>query len=167
MSTTPPPPQGPPSPGPYGQFVPGGQHPPQFPHGAGWQQVMPMPAGVRAARITAFVLAGLCLVGTVLAGVLGGPRVAGAVFSGGMLNLVVGILACRYHSAGNGSRIASIVLAALQILVAVGSIARSAGAGLVPLVGAIALVGLLSQPSAKAWFTRPIRSAQSPGVGPV
>ncbi|WP_433855228.1 hypothetical protein [Streptomyces kronopolitis] len=125
-----------------------------------------MPGTVRAARITALVMAGVCLVGTVLGGVLGGPRLAGAAFAGGVLNLVVGILALRYGSAGKGVRVASIVLASMQILVGLGAMAR-AGSGLLPLAGAITLVALLSQASAKAWFTRPFRSAPSPGVRPM
>ncbi|MFF9786331.1 hypothetical protein [Streptomyces nigrescens] len=151
MNTASPSPQGPQTDAVYGQH---GQAPAPFSHGGDWQSVTKMPGNVRAAQILAFVMAGLCLVGTALGGVLGGPRLAGAVFAGGVLNLVVGILAFRFHRAGNGARIASIVLASVQMVFALGAVARMAGGGLVPMAGAIALVVLLSQSSAKAWFTR-------------
>lgn len=148
----------------HGQFVPHEQPPAPFPRGSGPQSVERMPGTVRAARITALVLAGACLAGTVLGGVLGGPRLAGAAFAGGVLNLVVGILAVRYDSARKGIRIASIVLASMQILVGLGAMARTPGNGLLPLAGAITLVALLSQSSAKAWFTGRSAPDRLPGV---
>ncbi|MFF3495314.1 hypothetical protein ACFYWS_28650 [Streptomyces sp. NPDC002795] len=70
---------------------------------------------------------------------------------------MIGGFALRFGSAGNSARVTVIVLAGVQILVFLGGMSRNRRAsGIVPLLGAIALVVLLSQASARQWFKRPL-----------
>lgn len=115
----------------------------------------PMPTSVRAARIVAFVVAVLSVAASVLAGVLGDSRLAGAVMGANLLNLVLGMLAFGFSAGRNGLRITCIVLAAMQVLFTFGALTRLAGGGgLLPLAADIALIVLLAQSSAKTWFKR-------------
>ncbi|WP_367044653.1 hypothetical protein [Streptomyces sp. Je 1-332] len=135
-------------------------------YGYGYGPVQPqkMPGGVRAAQVIIWVLSGMCLLGSVLGGVLYGPRVAGAVLGGNFLLIPLCVLAFRYHLPGHGKRVASIVLSSVQILVGFGALGRGGGPGALILVGcSIALVILLSQGGAGAWFKRPRTPA--PGQG--
>ncbi|MFF9816215.1 hypothetical protein [Streptomyces sp. NPDC014006] len=59
-------------------------------------------------------------------------------------------------------RIASVVLAGVQILIALGATANGTPGGIVPLGGAIAVIVLLSRRSASQWFGRP----RTPAVPP-
>ncbi|MBO1329728.1 hypothetical protein [Streptomyces sp. VRA16 Mangrove soil] len=125
----------------------------------GMPPVMLMPPSVRAARIVAQVLAGLIIVTAVAIGVVAGPEAAGEVIGSSLLTLVVASLSWRFHCAGNGLRITSIILSSMQIFFALGAVAEHVkGGGVLPLGSSIALVTLLSQSSAKAWFTRPFHA---------
>ncbi|MFG7947089.1 hypothetical protein [Streptomyces cacaoi] len=114
----------------------------------------PLPTSVQAARVVAFTIAVLAVAVSVLAGQLDGPRTAGAVLGANLLNLVIGCLAFRFASGRSGVRVTCIILAALQILFTLGAMARTAGSGLLPLAADIALIVLMTQSSAKAWFQR-------------
>ncbi|MDC0773049.1 hypothetical protein [Streptomyces sp. HD] len=116
---------------------------------------------MRAAQIVIWVMAGAGLLFTFLVAAVSGARASGQFFSSFLLTVPLFVLAFRYPKAGNGVRIASIVLASVQIVLGLGSLAnRVAGApvalgGAIALAGAIALVVLLSQGAASAWFRRP------------
>ncbi|MEU5957516.1 hypothetical protein [Streptomyces sp. NPDC047525] len=119
-------------------------------------QPQKMPGGVRAAQVIIWVLSGMCLIGSVIGGAMYGPRAAGAVLGGNFLLIPLCVLAFRYHLPGHGKRVASIVLSSVQILVGFGALGRGGGPGALILVGcSIALVILLSQGAAGAWFKRP------------
>ncbi|MFH8797980.1 hypothetical protein ACH4F6_00030 [Streptomyces sp. NPDC017936] len=154
-------PYGPPgpygAPGPYG---PGtwGPHPqpfaPPFP--------LTMPASVRSAQVVNFVIAGLGSLLTVVVGAAAGAEAAGRSLAGYLTAFVLCVLAFLYPKAGNGVRVASVVLAVLQILAGAGAAANHDSGGVVPLGGAIAVVVLLTQRSAIQWFGRP----RTPGAPP-
>ncbi|MER5260018.1 MULTISPECIES: hypothetical protein [unclassified Streptomyces] len=115
-----------------------------------------MPGGVRAAQVIIWVLSGMCLLGSVIAGAMYGPQAAGAVLGANFLLIPLCVLAFRFDLPGHGKRVASIVLSSVQILVGLGALGRNAGPGALLLVGcSIALVILLSQGAAGAWFKRP------------
>lgn len=115
-----------------------------------------MPSSVRVARVLAFVLVGLCIIGSIAMGALLGPEAAGQVLGSSLLVLVIGGFALSFRSAGNGARVTVIVLASVQILLFLAAMGRSQSAsGILPLAGTIALIVLLSQASAGQWFKRP------------
>ncbi|MGP3777129.1 hypothetical protein ACTWJ8_40475 (plasmid) [Streptomyces sp. SDT5-1] len=115
-----------------------------------------MPTSVRAARIINFATMGLAVVMTIAVGYVSGAEAAGAVFGTHLMGCVLFIMAFCYHSAGNWSRITSIVLACIQILMALrGAATGTAPGGIFALIGALALIVTLSQKSAGAWFKRP------------
>ncbi|MFI9821688.1 hypothetical protein ACIHFC_14630 [Streptomyces sp. NPDC052013] len=114
-----------------------------------------MPGPVRAAQVVVFATLGLGVLLTVLVAVGAGAQASGRFFSTYLMTLVLFVLAFRYPKAGNGVRVASIVLACVQILFALSATARGVPLGIVPLGSAIAVVVLLSQGSAGAWFKRP------------
>ncbi|GGV69657.1 hypothetical protein GCM10010277_79960 [Streptomyces longisporoflavus] len=114
-----------------------------------------MPGSVRAAQVIIWTLSGMCLLGSVIGGALYGPEAAGAVLGSNFLLITLCVLAFRFHLPGHGKRVASIVLSSVQILVGFGALGRGAGPGGLILVGcSIALVILLGQGSAGAWFKR-------------
>ncbi|MEU6761266.1 hypothetical protein ABZ916_01970 [Streptomyces sp. NPDC046853] len=123
----------------------------------GFGPVLPqkMPGGVRAAQVIIWTLSGMCLLGSVIGGALYGPQTAGAVLGSNFLLIPLCVLAFRFHLPGNGKRVASIVLSSVQILVGFGALSRGGGLGALILVGcSIALVIMLSQGYAGAWFKR-------------
>jgi hypothetical protein len=125
-----------------------------------------MPGGVRAAQVIIWVLSGMCLLGSIIAGALYGGQVAGAVLGANFLLIPLCVLAFRFQVPGNGKRVASIVLSSVQILVGVSALGRGGGPGAVLLLGcSIALVILLSQGVAGAWFKRPRTPAPWQGQG--
>lgn len=135
-------------------------------YGQGYGPMPPqtMPSSVRAAQIIIWVLSGMCLLGSIIGGALYGPEVAGAVLGANFLLIALFVLSFRFQVPGHGKRVASIVLSSVQILMGLGSLGRGAGPGGLLLVGSsIALVVLLSQSSAGAWFKRPRTPA--PGQG--
>lgn len=145
---------------PYGQSPHGGEFGPEPVVTVDGVPTMLMPASVSAARIVALALAGLCVVMSIVVGVLNGSQAGGAVLGASFLVLVVAGLAARYHAAGNGVRITSIVLLGVQIAAGLAAAAQGTPGGLIPLLGAVALVVLLSQSTAKSWFTRPFVSGR-------
>ncbi|MEB8339648.1 hypothetical protein [Streptomyces endophyticus] len=168
---TTPPPQ---NPGPYGQQGPGyaqtpgyGQapgHAPGYGYGYGYgygpglgvPPMMEMPSSVRVARVLAFVLVGLSIIGSIAMGALMGAEAAGQVLGSSLLVLVIGGFALRFGSAGNSARVTVIVLASAQILLFLSTMGRSRSAsGILPLAGTIVVIVLLSQASARQWFKRP------------
>ncbi|RFU86693.1 hypothetical protein DY218_10760 [Streptomyces triticagri] len=118
---------------------------------------------MRAAQVLTYVMGGLALLGTVVVGARYGAQPAGATVGSNIFTFVLLFLGLTYgKNAGSGTRIASIVLASLHILAALGAAANGRTGGLLPLLCAIALIVLLSQRSAGAWFKRP-RYAPQPG----
>lgn len=145
MPDEPPPHQPPPhQPGPYAAPYP---YAPAAP--------LAMPGVVRAAQITIWAMTGLILLVSPLVGLAEGPRAAGQTFGQNLMGLVLFVLAFRYRTAGTGVRTTSIVLASIQILLALGGTARGVPGGAFALLGAITVVVLLSQGSAGQWFRRP------------
>ncbi|MGA4851010.1 hypothetical protein ACOBQB_33995 [Streptomyces sp. G5(2025)] len=128
-----------------------GQH--GFAHGP--QAPQRMPGVVRAAQIITWVLAGLTVLGAALAVAVVNPETGGATLGVNLCLLVTAGMAFRFASVGNGIRVTCIVLMSVQIAFALGGAANGNGAGLLPLLGAIAVVVLLSQSAAGAWFKRP------------
>ncbi|MFI9727456.1 hypothetical protein [Streptomyces sp. NPDC052092] len=150
-----PPPYGQPSaPAPYAQ--PYGQ-----PHG--WPGAAPqpgyavpagMPGPVRAAQVVIFATFGIAVLLTVLVAAGSGAEEAGRVFGTYLMVAVLFVLAFRFPRAGNGVRVASIVLASLQILFALGGAARGVPLGVLPLAAGVAVLVLLCRNSAKQCFRR-------------
>ncbi|MEU4011214.1 hypothetical protein AB0H30_22385 [Streptomyces pseudogriseolus] len=145
---------------PYGQ-APYGQSPYGQPHG--WPGAAPypppavpvgMPGPVRAAQIVIFATFGVGVLLTVLVAAGEGAEAAGRFFSGYLMPAVLFVLAFFFQKAGNGVRVASIVLACLQILFALSGTARGVPLGIVPLGTGIAVLVLLSREPAKQWFRR-------------
>lgn len=63
--------------------------------------------------------------------------------------------AFRFGDAGNGVRVTCIVLMSVEMLITIGNVSRGGSGGLLGLGAAIAVVVLLSQGAAAAWFKRP------------
>ncbi|WND34236.1 hypothetical protein RI578_08015 [Streptomyces sp. BB1-1-1] len=114
-----------------------------------------MPGSVRAAQILIWVMAGLVMLVVVIWGAGVGAEDAGRLFATNLMGWVLFVLAFRYGTGGNGVRVASIVLASVQIVMSLGGIAQGNGGGGLPLFGAIAIVVLLNQSAAAQWFKRP------------
>ncbi|MEU0337655.1 hypothetical protein ABZ092_01300 [Streptomyces bobili] len=114
-----------------------------------------MPGSVRAAQIVIWVLAGLMLLVVLVWGFGSSSEAAGRLTGANLMGWVLFGLSFRYPTAGNGVRIASIVLASLQIAMSLGGLSQGNGGGGFPLIGAIVVVILLNQGSAAHWFQRP------------
>ena len=114
-----------------------------------------MPTAVRAAQIAIRAMTGLTVLTSILVGLADGPRSSGASAGQNLLGYVLFVLAFRYGKAGNGVRITSIVLASVQILLALSGTVRGIVGGVFALVGAIVVVVLLSQGVTGQWFRRP------------
>ncbi|CAL9551776.1 hypothetical protein SUDANB21_04456 [Streptomyces sp. enrichment culture] len=113
-----------------------------------------MPGPVRAAQIVMFATFGIGVLLTVLVAADFGARESGRFFSSYLLPTVLFVPALRFRTAGNGVRMASIVLASLQIVFALGGAARGIPFGILPVGTGIAVLVLLCQTSAKQWFRR-------------
>ncbi|MGA5796554.1 hypothetical protein ACPC27_26015 [Streptomyces cellulosae] len=113
-----------------------------------------MPGPVRAAQIVMFATFGIGVLLTVLVAADFGARESGRFFSSYLMPTVLFVLALRFRTAGNGVRVASIVLASLQIVFALGGAARGIPFGVLPVGTGIAVLVLLCQTSAKQWFRR-------------
>ncbi|APA99916.1 hypothetical protein [Nocardia seriolae] len=131
--------------GPYG-YHPYGQLPP-YP--------TTMPGPVRAAQIISWLFGGLGIGLSVLAGVLGKPELCGALVAGFLPAFFLALFAFGYTVNGNGLRIAAIIFASFGILWGLGGMASKQPPGFLGLAASIAIVVLLSQRSAGAWFNRP------------
>src|SRR5690606_9316122 len=130
------------------------------------QQVFTMPGSVRASQIVIFATFGFGVLISIVVGVVVGPEEAGRAFSAYLMSLVLFILAFQYPKAGHGVRVASIVLASVQILFALSAAAQGVPLGIVPLGTGIALVVLLSQGTAGQWFRRPRANGVPPQYSP-
>ncbi|MEV0111632.1 hypothetical protein AB0H77_00050 [Streptomyces sp. NPDC050844] len=130
---------------------------PGYGYGYGYGPVAPqkMPGVVRAAQIVLWVLGGLLVLGSIGLIFTVNPETAGAALGVNVCLLVSAGMAFRYGTVGNGIRVTCIVLMSVQIAMALGGAANGNPAGLLPLLGAIAVVVLLSQGVAGAWFKRP------------
>ncbi len=170
---TPPPQQSPGTPGPYGRpstpspygqpygqsyGQPGPPHPYAQPPYAQPPYAPPLPAGmpgpVRAAQIVIFATFGIGVLLTVLVAADFGARESGRFFSSYLMPTVLLVPALRFRTAGNGVRVASIVLASLQIVFALSGAARGIPFGVLPAGTGIAVLVPLCQTSAKQWFRR-------------
>lgn len=114
-----------------------------------------MPGSVRSARIIAFVFGGLGVALIVAGAVFGGAEFAGALFATFLLPLIIAGCAFTFGTAGNRVRITVIVLAALQTLAGVGSMAQGAGGGVLNIAASVAILILMSKAESAAWFKRP------------
>ncbi|MET8895154.1 hypothetical protein [Streptomyces albogriseolus] len=153
---------------PYGQphAQPGAQSPyGRSPYGQphGWPGAAPtpyapvpagMPGPVRAAQIVIFATFGIGVLLTVLVAAGAGAEASGRFFGGYLMPAALFVLAFRFPTAGNGVRVASIVLACLQILFALGGAARGVPLGILPLGTGIAVLVLLCREPSKQWFRR-------------
>ncbi len=156
----PPPPSAPNTPQPGLPAYPGPAQDPghaygQYGFAPGLQVPQRMPGVVRAAQIVIWVLAGLTVLGSAMLIAVVNPETAGAALGVNLCLLVTAGMAFRFGSVGNGIRITCIVLMSVQIAMGLGGAANGNPVGLLPLLGAIAVVVLLSQGAAGAWFKRP------------
>ncbi len=148
---------------PYPQ-QPGAFPPPQpGAHAYGWTGTPPyygpsqppaMPGPVRAAQIVIFATLGAGVLLSVVVAAGAGAESSGRFFSTYLMTVVLCVLAFRFHTAGNGVRVACQVLSVVQILFTLSATAQGVQLGIVPLGSAIAVLVLLSQGSAKQWFRR-------------
>ncbi|MEV5977972.1 hypothetical protein [Streptomyces sp. NPDC052114] len=128
---------------------------PAYGYGYGPTAPQQMPGVVRAAQIVLWVLGGLLVFGVFGLIFTVNPETAGAALGVNICLLVSACMAFRFGTVGNGIRVTCIVLMSVQIAAALGGAASGNPAGLLPLLGAIAVVVLLSQGAAGAWFKRP------------
>ncbi|OQR65785.1 hypothetical protein B6E66_01520 [Streptomyces maremycinicus] len=114
-----------------------------------------MPGSVRAAQVVIWVMAGLTMLIVLVWGFGSSAEAAGRLTATNLMGWALFFMAFGYHKAGSGTRTTSIVLASVQIVFSLGGLANGTGGGGLPLIGAIAVVVLLNQNSAKSWFNRP------------
>ncbi|HET9383005.1 MAG TPA: hypothetical protein VFP69_19555 [Streptomyces sp.] len=154
-----------PQPGPYAPQIPPGPYAPPQPGAAPYAHPAPhgpyapaaplvMPGTVRAARVVVFVMAGLAVLLTALAAGASGAEAAGRFFAMFLMTIPLFVLAFRYGTGGNGVRVASIVLASVQLVLALSAAGRGTPGGIVPAAGALTLLLLLAPDPAGAWFRR-------------
>ncbi|MFI1203457.1 hypothetical protein ACH4VR_29175 [Streptomyces sp. NPDC020883] len=129
------------------------------PHPPGPYQMHPtgqpsMPRSVGAARVLAYIAAGVGALGTVVAGAAAGAEAAGAVVGSEFPVIGVSVCAAFFGRLGPGVRITAIVLASLMILFGLGALGRGIPAGIVQLPLGIAIVAALSQRQSGDWFRR-------------
>ncbi|MEU0684496.1 hypothetical protein [Streptomyces albogriseolus] len=142
------------TPSPYGQPSPYPQPPYAQPHS--WPAAVPagMPGPVRAAQIVIFAAFGVGVLLTVLVAAGAGAYGAGRFFGMHLMTAVLFVLAFRFPTAGNGVRVASVVLACLQIFFALSGTARGVPLGVLPLGTGVAVLVLLCREPSKQWFRR-------------
>ncbi|WP_460717661.1 hypothetical protein [Nocardia heshunensis] len=114
-----------------------------------------MPSSVRAAQVISLLFGGLSLLATVLLGVFAGADASGTAAGRFIIPMVIGLLALGFGSAGNGLRGTVAMLATLEALVSLGSVATKHPPGFLGLIASIAIVCALTQGSAAEWFKRP------------
>lgn len=129
---------------------------PGHPGIAGYPQApIRMPGTVRTAQVLSFVAAGLGVVLIVATGVVAGAEAAGRATAGSLLFLILGGLAFSFPTGGPGVRTAAIVLGALTALCGLGSATSGLPPSLLGMLIGGAVVILLAQRAAQAWFHRP------------
>ncbi|MFJ7100654.1 hypothetical protein [Streptomyces albogriseolus] len=138
------------TPSPYGQPSPYPQPPYAQPHS--WPAAVP--GAVRAAQIVIFAAFGVGVLLTVLVAAGAGAYGAGRFFGMHLMTAVLFVLAFRFPTAGNGVRVASVVLACLQIFFALSGTARGVPLGVLPLGTGVAVLVLLCREPSKQWFRR-------------
>jgi hypothetical protein len=99
-------------------------------------------------------MAGLGVTHTAVVAALSGAEPAGRSFAMYVMTVPLFVLAFRYATAGNGIRVASIVLASVQVLLALSATARGTAGGFLPLACTITVLFLLAPSTARAWFRR-------------
>ncbi|WP_461012114.1 hypothetical protein [Streptomyces capparidis] len=114
-----------------------------------------MPANVRAARITNFVTMGLCVLVGVIVGALEGWWIGVEKSAINLPGVALLVLAFWYGRGGAGVRISTIVVASIQILCSLINILKGSFGGFYALTGAIILIALFNQDTARHWFDRP------------
>ncbi|WP_433598159.1 hypothetical protein ACQPXH_20555 [Nocardia sp. CA-135953] len=129
-----------------------------------------LPGTVRAARWIINIFAIIGVVGTVGLAAFRDSYVAGANSTGYLFFWILAIVALFFRRGGNGVRVAAIVLAILQSLIALGSVQANSSIamhehpgmnivryspGPIGLIAAFVIVVLLCQGSAGRWFKRP------------
>ncbi|MEU9355104.1 hypothetical protein AB0D65_29920 [Streptomyces griseoloalbus] len=153
----------PPAHPPYPSSPGAAPYPPPGAHPHGWagaapyydpSQPLAMPGSVRAAQIVIFATTGLAVLLTVLVAGGSGAYDAGRFAGSYLATAVMCVLAFQYAKAGNGVRVASVVLASLQILFGLSAMGQGIPFGFLWLGSAIAVIVVLSQGSAKQWFRR-------------
>lgn len=147
-----------------------------YPMAGGYGMPMPMPGGVKAARVILYVTGGLSVVGAIGAfiaaamfddivgssattsadasamadlgaGVLAGLGVVALIFA------ALGImLAAKFASGGSGVRVGTIVYGSFMIL---GGVLSITSTGIINLVLGILVVVFVSKSDGSAWFNRP------------
>lgn len=113
-----------------------------------------MPGAVRGARLIALVSAavGVVLIAVTLA--LGKNAALGWVTLGYLPTFVLVPLTVMFGRAGEGVRLAAVAVAAIGGLTACSGILTGLPPGAVGIVAGGAITGMLTRPSARAWFTR-------------
>ncbi|WP_431958037.1 hypothetical protein [Nocardia lijiangensis] len=114
-----------------------------------------MPAGVRAAQILCWLFGGLGVALMVLAGVTDNWELFGLLIVGFFPAFFLAIFACGFTVNGNGVRVAAITFASFGILVGLSGMSGDLPPGPFGFGASLAIVILLSQSSAGAWFKRP------------
>ncbi|MBF4996527.1 hypothetical protein IRT45_05085 [Nocardia sp. BSTN01] len=114
-----------------------------------------MPGPVRGARIISWLFGGLGVALSVLAGTMDKPELCGALIAGYLPAFFLAIFAFGFTVNGNGLRVAAIVVASFGILWGLGSTPQGHPPGPLGFGASLAIVILLSRPSAEAWFKRP------------
>ncbi|MFD9320122.1 hypothetical protein ACFWDQ_21030 [Streptomyces sp. NPDC060053] len=110
---------------------------------------------MRAAQVVIWAMAGVTMLIVLVWGFGSSAEGAGRLFATNLMGWALFFMAFSYPRAGSGTRTTSIVLASLQIAFSLGGLANGTGGGGLPLSGAIAIVVLLNQNSARIWFNRP------------
>ncbi|MGQ4599697.1 hypothetical protein [Nocardia sp. R6R-6] len=114
-----------------------------------------MPRPVRAAQIISWLFGGLGVALAVLAGAMNKPELCGALIGGFLPAFFLALFACGFTVNGNGVRVAAIVFAGVGILWGLSGMSQGRPPGLLGFGASLAIVILLSQRSAGAWFKRP------------
>ncbi|WP_406004930.1 hypothetical protein OG440_01210 [Streptomyces sp. NBC_00637] len=110
---------------------------------------------MRAAQVVIWAMAGVTMLIILVLGFGAGAESAGRLTATNLMGWVLFFMAFAYQKSGSGARTTSVVLASLQIAFSLGGLANGTGGGGLSLIGAVAIVVLLNQDSAKIWFNRP------------
>ncbi|MFI6866697.1 hypothetical protein [Nocardia sp. NPDC050406] len=114
-----------------------------------------MPGPVRAAQIISWLFGGTGLALAILAAALGKYELCGMLVAGFLPAFFLALFAFAYSVNGNGLRVASIIFASIGILWGLSGMSQQMPPGLLGFAASLAIVILLAQGSAGAWFKRP------------